>query len=474
MSSFSSTDNNFNDPLTRRGFLGAGIGLTALGTLTGSRKDLWAAKALQELAPPAPHHSPLAKHVIFLYMSGAYSHVDTFDSKPRLSREHDVSIGSTPEKKNFERFLKAPLWQFRRNGRCGTEVSDLFPHLRDVMDEVALIRSMHCDHRDHGEATLQLHTGSTSVAMPSLGAWLSYGLGSFNDNLPSHLVIAENRPYGGAQQWDSAFLPAANRGVRIQPGDEPLPYLSPGLPRGLQNLQLRLLTEWNRGHLKRNDGSPDLEGRMEMFETARGLQDAAPEALDLRKEPDAVLRLYGIERDDKTSYAAQCILARRLVERGVRFIEIIDTIGACSDNWDSGHRDMALHANYARRVDQPIAALITDLKQRGLLQDTLLVFCTEFGRTPWAQSGKGSKSRTHHPAAFSCWLAGGGVRPGIVYGQTDDIGNKVIEDPVHIHDFHATILHIMGLDHERLTYRHSGRDFRLTDVYGRVVEEILA
>jgi hypothetical protein len=458
--------------LTRRRFLETGAALPLVALAGPASTSLRANGRRGET--PGLHHEPLAKHVIFLYMSGGYSHVDTFDPKPRLLREHDVSIGTDPKNKSFERFLKAPLWQFRANRRCGTEVSDLFPHLREVMHEVALIRSMRCDHRDHGEATLQLHTGSTTVAMPSLGAWLSYGLGSFNKNLPSHVVIAENRPYGGAQQWDSGFLPGMHRGVRVLPGDAPFAHLTPRVSRPDQDLRLGLLAELNRTHLERSDQDPRLRARMATFEAARGLQEAAPEALDLSKEPDAVFRLYGARRDDRESYAAQCIMARRMIERGVRFVEIVDAIGACSNNWDSAHRDVALHDKYARRVDQPIGALIKDLKQRGLFDDTLLVFCTEFGRSPWAQSGKGTKSRTHHPAAFSCWLAGGGVRRGIVHGQTDDIGNEVVEDPVHVHDLHATILHIMGFDHERLTYHHAGRDFRLTDVYGRVVEALLA
>jgi len=416
--------------------------------------------------------------VIVLYMSGAYSHVDTFDPKPRLTRDHDVAIGpelraAVSGQPKAERFLKAPLWKFRPNEHCGTEVSDLFPHIRSVMHEIALIRSMHADHRDHGEATLQLHTGSTSVAMPSVGAWLSYGLGTFNHRLPSHFVISEHRPYS-PQIWDSNFLPGVHSGVRITPGDQPLPNLSPASPANLQDLELNLLDSLNRRHLERRDGDPQLATRRESFRTAKGLQDLAPRVLDLGTESKRVLELYGCEPGDRTSYAAQCIMARRLIENGVRFVEIIDSIGACADNWDAAHRDVGTHAKYAKRVDQPVAALIKDLKQRGLLKDTLLVFCTEFGRTPWAQDGKGTKSRNHHPAAFSCWLAGGGVKPGLVYGQTDDIGNRIEQDAVHIHDLHATILHILGLDHTRLTFRHAGRDFRLTDVHGQVVSGILS
>ena len=437
------------------------------------------AMGLPQVAPASPHIQPRAKHVIVLYMSGGFSHVDTFDPKPRLTREHDVSIGR--QKKSpvssqplIDRYLKAPLWAFKPNHRCGTEVSDLFPHLREQMHDIALIRSMHADHRDHGEATLQLHTGSTGFAVPSMGAWLSYGLGTFNPNLPSHVVISEHRPYNGPQIWDSNFLPSKHAGVQVKPGTDPIPHLKPNAPKHLQDLELDLLQSLNRRHLKRSDYDPQLAGRMSTFNTARGLRDLAPQVLDLSRESKSTLAMYGSESGDRTSYAAQCIMARRLIENGVRFVEIIDAVGACRDNWDAAHRDISTHAKYAKRVDQPIAALIRDLQMRGLFDDTLLVFCTEFGRSPWAQDGKGTKSRTHHPWAFSCWLAGGGVKGGIVHGQTDDIGNRVAENPVHIHDFHATILHLMGLDHERLTYRHAGRDFRLTDVHGHVVKDIIA
>ncbi len=420
------------------------------------------------------HHQPKAKHVIVLYMSGGYSHVDTFDPKPRLIRDHDISIGADPERKDFQRYLKGADWDFHPNRKCGTEVSDLFPYLRDVMHEAALIRSMNCDHRDHGEATLQLHTGSTGFAMPSLGSWLSYGLGSFNPNLPSHVVISEHRPYSGPQIWDANFLPGVHAGVQIVPGDEPLSNLKPASPADLQDLELGLLDSLNRRHFRDRSDDSQLVSRNDSFKTARGLQDQAPEALDLSRESKATLDLYGATTGDITSYAAQVIMARRLVERGVRFVEVIDAVGACRDNWDAAHRDISSHEKYARRVDQPVAALIQDLKQRGMLDEVLLVFCTEFGRTPWAQEGKGTKSRNHHPNAFSCWLAGGGVKPGIIHGRTDDIGNRIVEDAVHVHDFHATILHLLGLNHEQLTFRHAGRDFRLTDVHGKVVKAILA
>jgi hypothetical protein len=455
---------------------------TALGALAAGASALWTPRSFADplLVPDQkPHFAPRAKHVIVLYMSGGYSHVDTFDPKPRLIRDHDVSISmeeraSVSGQPAVERFLKAPLWKFQPNEQCGTEVSDLFPRMREQMHEIALIRSMSADHRDHGEATMQLHTGSTTVAMPSMGAWLSYGLGTFNPNLPAHVVIAEFLPYNGPQVWDANFLPAQHRGVRIAPGAEPIADLQPRQSRGQQERELQLFDALNREHLRQRGGDAQLAGRISAFAAAKGLEDEAPAALDLGQETAETLKLYGAEPGDRRSYAAQCIMARRLVERGVRFVELIDSVGACRDNWDAAHRDVKTHQQYADRVDRPIAGLIEDLKRRGLLADTLLVFCTEFGRTPWAQDGKGTNGRNHHPSAFSCWLAGGGVKPGIVFGETDDIGHEVTRDLVHIHDFHATILHLLGLDHTKLTYRYAGRDFRLTDVHGRVVKELLA
>ena len=471
-----------HDQLNRRRFLGR----AAAGILAASP----AARALagsntadpgyvNPLAPKAPHFAPKVKQVIMLYMSGGYSHVDTFDPKPRLTRDHLKTIGPDDdlyddEMKSRERFLLRTGWEFKPNPRSGTMVSELFPNIREIMDDVALIRSLHCDFVNHGEATLQLHTGSGALAMPGIGAWLSHALGTHNPNLPSHVVIAEHLPYTGAQPFDCGFLPPAHRGLRFVPGNNPLPHLAPTEPKKLQDLELSALHWLNRRHLEQHGFDRELRGRMETFHAARGLQDVAPEAIDLDTESDTTLAAYGVKRGDRASYGAQCIMARRLIERGVRFVEIIDSIGNCVDNWDSGHRNMKLHEKYARRVDLPIAALMRDLKARGLFNDTLVVFCTEFGRTPWSQTAKGSNDRQHHPRAFSCWLAGGGVKPGITFGATDEIGNRVVENPVHVHDFHATILHLLGFDHTKLTYRHAGRDYRLTDVFGKVVKGVLA
>ena len=417
------------------------------------------------LAPRAPHFPGKAKRVIFLYMTGGVSHMDTFDPKPKLFAE-----GGEPASKNTKgpKYL-SPLWEFKPGGKCGTEVSDLFPHVRECMDEICLIRSMHGDHNDHFQATLGIHTGSVTVARPSVGSWVSYGLGTENQNLPSFVVMAPELPYAGSQVWSADFLPGCHQGTRVVAGDEPIPDLNRRSPsEKIQELELGLLERFNRKHQQQRSPDPALAARIKSFETAFGMQKEMPEVLDLSKETDATLRLYGLERGSTKGFAWQCLVARRMAERGVRFIELID-VGS-HDNWDA-HADMQSHAPLARNVDQPIAGLLMDLKGRGLLDDTLVVWTTEFGRTPKAD---GPKGRSHHNAAFSSWLAGAGVKGGTVYGKTDDYADSIVEDPVHVHDFHATILHLLGFNHEKLTFRHGGRDFRLTDVAGTVVKAILA
>jgi hypothetical protein len=416
------------------------------------------------LAPRTPHFSPRAKRVIFLYMSGGVSHLDTFDPKPRLVEDAGKPSSSKPGARPYLR----PFWDFKPGGSCGTMVSDLFPHLRQRMDDICLIRSLHGDHQDHFQATLGIHTGSVSVARPSIGSWASYGLGTLNQNLPCFVVLAPFLPYAGTQVWSNDFLPGCYQGTRIIAGPEPIPDLarrSPSLQ--VQEMELGLLDSFNRRHLQSRETNPALAARIKSFETAFGMQQEMPEALDLSKETDATLALYGLERGSTKGFAWQCLMARRLVERGVRFVELIDT--GSSNNWDS-HADMNAHAPLAKNVDQPIAGLLQDLKGRGLLDDTLVVFTTEFGRTPFTD---GPTGRSHHNACFSSWLAGGGVKGGAVYGKSDDYGAKPAENPVHVHDFHATILHLLGLNHEKLTYRHAGRDFRLTDVSGTVIKDIL-
>jgi hypothetical protein len=337
------------------------------------------------------------------------------------------------------------------------------------MDDICLIRSMKGDHQDHFQATLGIHTGSVGAPRPSIGSWVSYGLGTENQNLPSFVVLAPQLPYAGSQVWSSDFLPGVHQGVRVQAGVEPIPNLVRRSPsEEIQRMELSLLDRFNKKHLQPRSADPALVARMKTWETAAGMQLTMPDALDLSKETDATLALYGLERGSTKGFAWQCLVARRLAERGVRFIELIDVGSA--NNWDA-HSDMATHEPLARNVDQPIAGLLKDLKSRGMLDDTLVVWTTEFGRTPTTD---GPKGRSHHNSAFSSWLAGGGVKGGIAYGKTDDFGAKVTEDPVHVHDFHATILHLLGFDHEKLTFRHAGRDFRLTDVHGNVVKALLA
>jgi hypothetical protein len=440
-----------------------GIVSQVLGSESGSTNPL---------APQKPLHAAKAKRVIFLFSTGGVSHVDTFDYKPKLFQADGKTMGLDGAGLGRARPLLPPRWPFQPGGKCGTMVSDIFPHLRNQMDDICLIRSMSTDNSEHFQATLGIHTGSFFFTRPSLGAWVSYGLGTLNQNLPSFVVIAPALPYAGTQVFANDFLPAYHQGTRVMPGSEPIPDLKrQPISESLQDLELGLAGAFNRNHLKRNGNDSELAARIRTFETAFQMQFEAPEAFDLSKETDETHNLYGLQRGQTTSFAWQCLVARRLAERGVRFIELIDT--GSSHNWDS-HDDMAHHAPLAKKIDQPIAGLIKDLKRRGMLEDTLVVWTTEFGRTPGCQIEDGTRGRDHYPFVYSSWMAGGGIKGGITYGQSDEMGATVAEKKVHVHDFHATILHLLGFDHEKLTYRHAGRDFRLTDVAGRVVEGILA
>lgn len=426
------------------------------------------------LAPRQPHFPAKAKNIIFLFMTGGVSHVDTFDPKPALTRDVGKEIKADhPEIKDrpgYERiFLKKPQWEFLRYGECGTEVSTLFPHVATCVDDIAVIRSMHTSHSNHYNATLGMHTGSFAFSRPSIGSWVSYGLGTENRNLPGFVVIAPRQTYAGSQVYASDFLPASHQGTLVVPGAEPIANLKSRVPVDRQRLELTALQAMNEVHLKARNADPALATRMRSFETAFGMQMAVPEAFNFATESAKTLNDYSLKPGQTTGFGWQCLAARRLIERGVRFIELIDTGSA--GNWDA-HGDMMSHVGLAKNVDQPIAALLKDLKQRGLLDETLVVWTTEFGRTPFNNKAD-AKGREHHPWAFTSWLAGAGVKPGIVHGATDEYGLRAVEKPVHVHDFHATILHLMGFDHERLTYRHAGRDYRLTDVEGNVVKDVL-
>ena len=417
--------------------------------------------AVNPLAPKAPHVPGRAKRVIFLFMTGGVSHLESFDYKPKLAADAGKLYKG--------RTLLGPQFSFKRYGRCGTQVSELFPHLAECVDDLCVIRSLKGGHFEHFQATTGIHTGSFTVKRPSIGSWVSYGLGTVNQNLPSFVVLAPYLPYAGTQAWSSDFLPVSHQGIRVRPGDEPIRDLTRRSPTAeIQEAELGLLAELNRKHRTTRRSDPFLAGRIRSFETAFGMQSAMPEVLDLSSETDATLRLYGLERGSTKGFAWQCLVARRMAERGVRFIELIDS--GSSNNWDS-HAKMKSHIPKARNVDQAIAGLLRDLKSRGMLDDTLVVFTTEFGRTPHTD---GPTGRSHHPHVYSSWLAGGGARGGVVHGKSDDYGYDVAEDLVHVHDFHATILHLLGFDHEKLTYRYAGRDFRLTDVQGKVVKALLA
>ncbi len=463
---------------TRRRALRSMVGGSLL--VPGILSELLAGSGTDPLAPKSPHFQPKAKQVIFLFMAGGLSQVDTFDPKPRLFRDHGKTVAwnevvppgqqalqDTPLQKLF-----APAWEFRPRGRSGIEVSDLFPHVAGCVDELCLIRSMKTDHLNHPEAVLGLHNGSFGAPRPSMGSWISYGLGTYNRNLPSYMVLAPTLPWGGPLVISSDFLAGEHQGVLVRPGPEPIEDLQPrAASKEIQEIQLGMLDSLNRGHLQDRGADSALEARIRSFETAFGLQREAPDAFDLSKESDETLKLYGLKRGETAGFGWQCLVARRLVERGVRFIELIDS----KHGWDSHGKLKEQLSGVAKNVDQPVAALLKDLKARGMLDETLVVFTTEFGRRPFEDGEHpATAGRGHQASAFSTWLAGGGVRRGMVYGKTDDYGAQVVENPVHVHDLQATILHLLGIDHERLTYRHGGRDFRLTDVGGRVVREILA
>ncbi|MCO8123239.1 DUF1501 domain-containing protein [Stieleria sp. TO1_6] len=447
----------------RRGMLRSMVGGSLL--MPGIVSQLLAGEdhsQVDPLGPKTPHFAPRAKNVIFIYATGGVSHIDTFDPKP-TSNSRD---GSGDDR------LMGNLFGAKPNPQCGTVVSDLFPHVREVMDEICLIRSMKASHFDHSEATLGMHTGSPTFARPSIGSWVSYGLGTFNQNLPSFIVIAPHLPYGGTQVYASDFLPAFHQGTRVLPGDNPIANLRPpGRTVRLQELEFGLVDRMNQIHAQQRPHDSALAARMKSFETAFQMQQAAPEAFDIEQEPEHVRRLYGLDRKTKgpgADFGWQCLVARRLAERGVRFIELIDT--GSRPNWDS-HGEMKEHADLAYNVDQPTAGLIRDLRQRGMLDETLVVWATEFGRTP---TKEGKNGRGHHRDCFSVWLAGGGFKGGHVHGVTDEIGKYTVENPVEVHDLHATILHQLGMNHEKLTFRHAGRDFRLTDVHGNIVHDLIA
>jgi hypothetical protein len=447
--------------------LGGGFGSLALAGLLA--EEAAAAPGDNPLAVRPPHFSARAKRVVFLFMPGGPSQVDTFDPKPRLTRDH-----GKPSPKLYlgqQRNLLASPWKFRRHGRSGLEVSELFPHTAACADDLCVIRSMVADDVNHPGGCLQMNTGERVFSRPSLGAWVTYGLGSENQNLPGFVAIGPGPLIEGSRQYGASFLPAAYQGTFVADLNRPIRNLAnPRVSLERQRRELDALGRLNEAHRAARAEDSRLSARMASFELAYRMQMQAPDAFDLGRESDATKRLYGI--DDKTTevFGRQCLLARRLVERGVRFVQLYHTTGGFQP-WDQHGNLKGGHAKNAAATDRPIAALLQDLKARGLLGETLILWGGEFGRTPAAQ---GADGRDHHPYGFSMWLAGGGVKGGHAHGATDDFGWDAVQDPVHVHDLHATLLHLLGLDHTRLTYRYAGRDYRLTDVSGTVVRALLA
>ena len=461
--------------MTRRGLLGRGVGCAAAAGL-GLRDSLCLAANLSRgelLAPRRTHFEPKATHLVMIFLTGGFSHVDTFDYKPILNRRSGQSVpsfGLRADEAKDRPLLGSPF-KFRQHGESGLWISELFPRLGGLADELCVIRSLHTDIVEHFQAVLAMHTGSATVPLPSIGSWLSQGLGTFNSNLPSYVVLCKHLPYAGSQVWSNGFLPPIHQGVRIEPGQDPIPDLRPATASvTLRELERLMLRDVNERHLASRRGDEDLAARNSTYDVARGMMAEAPEILDISAEPAVTRELYGISDGDRESFGYQCLIARRMVERGVRVVELIDS--GSNNNWDA-HGDMADHRPKARRVDLAISGLIRDLRQTGLLDQTLIAICTEFGRTPWTD-GPGTKGRNHYAKAFSCLLAGAGVKGGTAYGETDDFGINIATNPVHVHDYHATILHLMGIDHTKLVYRYAGRDFRLTDVDGKVVTKILS
>jgi hypothetical protein len=470
-------------PMTRREWLtraGAGFGMMALADLLAreARTEPMAAVSNPMAARP-PHFPARAKSIIFLFMYGGPSHVDLFDPKPALARwdgrtipvyrREDVFMG-----RSTGAALRSP-YRFRKHGRGGIDIADTFPRLARCADDLCMIRSMHCTSNNHGPALLQMQTGSTQAGHASMGSWVTYGLGSESENLPGFVVLMDHQgaPVNGALNWSNGFMPAAYQGVPFRAAGEPIAYLRP--PRGTtleqQRARLDLLARWNAEHAAANPTETALSARIAAYELAYRMQTHAIEAIDLASELESVRRLYGMDQPVSATFGRNCLLARRLVERGVRFVQVYSGGNNGPDAWDA-HDDLkANHDLHCAETDGPIAGLLTDLKRRGLLDSTLVIWGGEFGRSPVAEARGG---RDHHAKAFTMWLAGAGVKGGFVHGATDEFGYNIVENPVSIPDLHATCLHLLGLDHKRLTYPFQSRQARLTDVSGDVIEAVVS
>ena len=442
-----------------------------LANETSADNDDW-----NPLSPKQPHHLPRAKRVIFLFMKGGPSHLDTFDFKTQLQKDDGKELPFAKPRVQFAptgKLLASP-WKFRPAGDCGIPISELFPNVAKHADDICFLHSVHGTNAAHGGALLKLHTGSDNFVRPSMGSWISFGLGSENANLPGFITICPTLAHGGVKNWSSAFLPAHFQGTPLGNASLPstqakLKYANNGSTnRDMQRLQLDLLKDANLRHRKTVGARDMLDARMNSFELAFRMQTEVPSLEDLSDETEATKALYGMDEKITTDFGRQCLLARRFAERGVRFIQV--THSDSNVQWDQ-HADLKKgHEKNSLEVDKPIAGLLADLKQRGLLDDTLVMWGGEFGRTPTMQ---GSNGRDHNPEGFTMWMAGGGVKGGFRYGATDEYGYYAVENKMHVHDLHATLLHLLGLDHERLTYKYAGRNFRLTDVAGEVATDIM-
>ena len=473
--------------LSRRDWLSrssCGFGSLALTGLAARNQTAMAVGvgASNPLAAKLPHRTPKAKRVIFLFMQGGVSQVDSFDHKPRLVSEDGKMlsfddarvIAKTGMRGSSQRIMK-PLWKFAQQGQCGRFASDLFPEMNRFVDDMCFIHSMHTEGVAHGPATLFLHCGATNSIRPSMGSWILYGLGAPNENLPGFITIGPSSGNGGPRNYGNAFLPAIYQGTALgkaggSPSDMTIKNLHGRLSEKAQADRFGLLRELHSQRLTETPGDLELEAIANSYELAWRMRSGAAEVLDLSLESRPTLARYGIGEKATDSFGKQCLMARRLCEQGVRFIQVTYGDNSANPAWDQ-HSDLPKHGHHARAVDRPIAGLLADLKERGLLEDTIVWWGGEFGRTPYAE--KNGTGRDHNPGGFTVWLAGGGFKPGFAHGATDDFGAAAVEGKVHMHDLHATILHQLGMDHERLSFRFAGRDFRLTDVHGRVVREVV-
>ena len=468
---------------TRREFvweMGAGFAGTALASMLAPEFFARHAGAAEKSDTRQPHFKPAAKRVIFLMMNGAPSQVDTFDYKPELEKYAGKEL---PPGKNYINsggrkvgFL-TPSWRpFRPGGESGLMVSDYFPNVRKHADKLAVINSCHTDSHAHGSALVAMNTGKTFIGRPSLGSWSVYGLGTENENLPGYVVILDKRggPISGQPNWSSGFMSASHQGTLFRPQGTPILNLAGPKSQSdaIQRQQLDLLQKLNEDHLRQRKGGDELQARIRSYELAYRMQSEAPEAVDLSQESERTLAMYGVGEKPTDEFGRNCVIARRLIERGVRFVQLYSGGGHLEETWDAHESIEKNHGRHAAEIDVPIAGLLTDLEQRGLLEDTLVVWGGEFGRMPFSE-GKDAPGRNHNPYGFSMWLAGAGVQGGIRYGETDEFGFEAVVDRVHLHDIHATILHLLGLDHERLTYFHQGRNESLTDVGGKVIHGVL-